>query len=53
LGARTALAGVAILASVVLTVTSLRPRVRVSQPAAYDAGLKVALAHGRAGLSGW
>jgi drug/metabolite transporter (DMT)-like permease len=53
LGARTALAALTILVSVVLTVTGIRPRARRPQAASYDAGLRVAAAHGRAGLSGW
>jgi drug/metabolite transporter (DMT)-like permease len=53
MGARTAIAAVAILLSVVLTVTNLRPRARMPQATAYDTGLRIAAAHGRAGLSGW
>lgn len=51
-GVGTLLAGAAIVLSVALTVTGGR-RPRREPVRAYDTGLRVAVAHGRAGLSGW
>jgi drug/metabolite transporter (DMT)-like permease len=50
--ARTLVAAAAIVLSVMLTVSG-GGRVRREPTPAYDAGLRVAAAHGRAGLSGW
>lgn len=52
LGVRTLVAALAIIVSVALTVTRIRPR-RRPIAAAYDNGLCVAAANGRAGMSSW